>query len=136
MSKLFKRSIAIVLVVMTILLSVSIFAWADGFDTQEPEPIIPEFVNISIYSANIEKSGISVNCSATLTSRISTNLSITMVLQKSTSNGYTDVKTWTTNGYGTYIDIAKSKTINILSTYRLKVTFVAGNESFTTYAYY
>ncbi len=135
MSQLFKRNIAIVLVVVTILLSTSLGAWAEGFDTPEPDPIIPRFTTISTCEANLSISGITANCYATLRSLYSTNLSITMVLQKNTSSGYKDVKTWTTTGYGTYIDISKSKTINILSTYRLKVTFVAGNESFTTYAY-
>ena len=86
--------------------------------------------------SNISKNGIIVTCKASLEARYSTNLKIVMTLQKNTSSGYTDVKTWTTTDNGTYLDAEESRAINILYTYRLKVTFTAGNESVTTYSYY
>lgn len=136
MSKSFSRVVSVVLATIIMLLPLSFSAWADELDTPELEPVIEEFTTISETEAYISKSGISVTCSAVLTSKQSTSLQIVMVLQKSTSGGYTDVKTWTKTGNGTRLSMEESRTINILYTYRLKVTFTAGGESFTTYAYY
>ena len=136
MSKSFIRVVAIVLAVVTILIPMSLSAWAEELDTPEPDPEIEEFASISTYNAHIEKSGISVTCSASLTAKYSTSLKIVMVLQKHTSDGYTNVKTWTKTGNGIRLSMEESRTINILYTYRLKVTFTADGESYTAYAYY
>ena len=58
-----------------------------------------------------------------------------MELQKSTSSGYENVQTWTSSGYGVYLQMSEKKTINILSDYRLKVTVTAGTESKVAYDY-
>ncbi len=134
MSLCFKRIVSVLLIVTILALS-TVCCFADDLDTPEDEIDIEEFVVISNCNYSISISGITATCTASLHSKYSTNLSITMVLQKSTSNGYTDVKTWSKSGIGLSLNIEESRTINVFSTYRLKVTFTADNESYTTYAY-
>ena len=124
-----------VLLLVMIIISIPIISTAqtsNGLLNEYEE----RFTIIASVSGSIVKSGITVTCGARLTARYSTNLSIVMVLQKSTSNGWTDVKTWTKTGTGTSLNTEESKTINIFSTYRLKVTFTAGSENHTNYYYY
>ena len=62
-------------------------------------------------------------------------LSIKMEIQKKKSSGYETLKTWTGSKTGTYLTMSESRNINLFSDYRLKVTFTAGSEAETTYAY-
>lgn len=135
MYTLSKRMVSLVMAVVLIILSFVIVAYAGEDGGAEQEPIIRYNVINDCY-VSISKSGISVNCSAVLRAQYSTSLKIVMVLQKDTSSGWTNVKTWTATGTGKYLDLSESKVINILNTYRLKVTFTAGSESVTKYAYY
>ncbi len=135
MRKAFIKSISFLLA-LVILFALPISGKAADNSTFDNEFDNVKFTTILNYSSNIIKSGITVTCKAKLNSVYSTNLKIVMTLQKNTSSGYTDVKTWTTTGVGTYLDAEEARAINILYTYRLKVTFTAGNESVTTYSYY
>lgn len=135
MKKSFKKLIAFLLVFMLIFL-LTVYNNALNTSALEQEVDGVKYSTILSNRSNISKNGIIVTCKASLEARYSTNLKIVMTLQKNTSSGYTDVKTWTTTGNGTYLDAEESRAINILYTYRLKVTFTAGNESVTTYSYY
>ena len=135
MKKSFKKLIAFLLVFMLIFL-LTVYNNALNTSALEQEVDGVKYSTILSNRLNISKNGIIVTCKASLEARYSTNLKIVMTLQKNTSSGYTDVKTWTTTGNGTYLDAEESRAINILYTYRLKVTFTAGNESVTTYSYY
>lgn len=97
--------------------------------------ITPYYVNIADRSVKLSISGIKASCSATIQSNKSVYLKITMELQKEKSSGYETVKTWTSSKTGTYLSMSESRNINILSNYRLKVTFTAGSETETVYKY-
>lgn len=101
----------------------------------ENEEITPYYVNISSSYANLSISGIKATCNASLSSKSSVSLSIKMELQKKKSSGYETVKTWTSSKTGTYLSMSESRNINILSTYRLKVTLTAGSETEVVYRY-
>jgi hypothetical protein len=58
-----------------------------------------------------------------------------MEIQKKKSSGYETVETWTTSRTGVGVSITEKRTINALSTYRLKVTFTAGSETAVQYDY-
>lgn len=93
------------------------------------------YVNISNYAVNFEKNGIKVDCSANLKSNKSVFLKIKMELQKEKSKGYETIETWTNSKTGTFIILSKTRNINVLSKYRLKVTFTAGDEIVSKYKY-
>ena len=97
--------------------------------------ISPYYVNISDSSAKLSISGIKANCSANLQSKKSVNLKIKMELQKKKSSGYETVETWTSSKTGTILAMSKSRNINALCKYRLKVTFTAGSETTVIYKY-
>lgn len=97
--------------------------------------ITPLYTNISYNTANIIISGIKAECKATVKANKTVNLTIKMELQKEKSNGYETVETWTSSKTGIYLAMSESRNINILSTYRLKVTFTAGSETEVVYRY-
>lgn len=99
------------------------------------DTVSPCYVNISGTTGKLDISGIKAKCTATLKAKKSVNLSIKMELQKEKSNGYETVETWTSSKTGTYLSMTESRNINILSTYRLKVTFTAGGETEVIYKY-
>ena len=122
--------------VIVLFISLGMVSYAKENETINKDDYVVRFSTIYKTSYSITKSGLTVTCNALLIANQSTNLKIVMTLQKSTSNGWTDVKTWTKTGTGTRLSMEETKVINIFSTYRLRVTFTAGNESYTTYAYY
>lgn len=99
------------------------------------DTVSPCYVNIAKASGKLDVSGIKAKCTATLRAKKSVNLSIKMELQKEKSNGYETVETWTSSKTGTYLSMTESRNINVLSTYRLKVTFTAGGETEVIYKY-
>ncbi len=135
MSKNAKKAISVLLIV-TFLLSFGALCFASEPEEAENESGGSRFTTISSANAQISKSGLTVTCNATLKAKYSTSLKITMVLQKNSSGSWSDVKTWTKTGSGTSLSAEESRVINILYTYRLKVTFKADSETYTTYAYY
>lgn len=97
--------------------------------------IVPYYTDIQNCSVTFSISGIKANCKAKLIVEKSTKLKIKMELQKEKSNGYETVETWSDSKTGTYLSMSESRNINVLSNYRLKVTFTAGNETETIYKY-
>ena len=95
----------------------------------------PRYVNILRNDVTLNISGIKAECSASLRANNSTALKIKMELQKSKSSGYVTVETWTSSKTGTFLTISESRIINILYDYRLKVTFIAGEETTVVYKY-
>lgn len=101
----------------------------------EESEIQPMAAVIDSYTYGISISGIKATCSATLQSSYAANLRITMELQKETSSGYENVETWTSSKYGSFLSVSESKTINVFSDYRLKVTVTANTETKVSYDY-
>lgn len=133
---MFKKSISVIL---TLVIVVSVICIGFSASANEPrntndDEIIYRYQVISNLSAGIHISGINAICSADLGAKYSTNLSITMELQKLSSGTYTTIKTWSINKTGTGAELEESRLINILSTYRLKTTFTAGNETVVVYS--
>lgn len=134
---MFKKSVSLILV-FAIILSVLCF----GFSAFASEPgdanddeIIYRYKVISSHTSGVHISGITAICTAGLSAMYSTNLSITMELQKLSSGSYSTIKTWSkTDPNTTSIIIEGTRLINLLSTYRLKTTFTAGNETVVVYS--
>lgn len=97
--------------------------------------ITPLYADISNHATNLTISGIKAECRASVKANKTVNLTIKMELQKEKSNGYETVETWTSSKTGTYLAMSESRNINIFSTYQLKVTFTAGNETEVVYRY-
>ncbi len=133
---MFKKAVSVLLSI-TIILSVLCL----GFTTFANEPIptsddetITRYQVIGSHTSGVHISGITAICSAGLGAKYSTNLSIVMELQKLSSGSYSTIKTWSTSRTGTSVELEGRKTINIFSTYRLKTTFTAGNETVIVYS--
>lgn len=92
-------------------------------------------LNISAETCSLMISGINSTSSASMQTARSMSLSIKMELQKIKSGTYTTIETWTSSKTGTIITMSEDRLINILATYRLKVTFTAGSETIVRYAY-
>lgn len=120
---------------LCLFMMLSLLAPCAAVSAAQQEEISPRAQVIDSYYANISISGITAKCSASLGASYSTTLRITMELQKENSSGYENVKTWTSSTYGRSHSMSESRAINLLSDYRLKVTFTAGNESRVAYAY-
>lgn len=99
------------------------------------DTVSPCYVNIQKRDSILSISGIKATCKSSLKTAKSMNLGIKMELQKEKSNGYETVETWTSSKTGTYLSMSESRNINVLSTYRLKVTFTAGSETEVVYRY-
>ena len=112
---------------------ISVFAAEQ--ETPVEVPVIERYANISSCSCDCYISGLTLYASASLKAKSSMYLYITMELQKYSSGNYNTIETWTASKTGLSLDLNKSKLINIFSTYRIKVTFTAGGESTTGYAY-
>ncbi len=97
--------------------------------------IAPYYVVINSNTVSLTIRGIKATCAASLVADYKTSLKIKMELQKKKSSGYTTVETWTTSDTNYSLAITKSRNINILCDYRLKVTFTAGSETKTAYKY-
>ncbi len=114
---------------------VSVLAPSMAVSAADESEIQPYAKVIDSYSAGIRISGITATCEASVVADYNANLRVTMELQKETSGGYENVKTWTTSAYDTYLQISEKRTINAFSDYRLKVTVTANTETKVTYAY-
>lgn len=110
-------------------LTLNVSETALGYETQ------PYYINVGNTSSKIQINGIKATCNAYIMVDKSTQLSIKMEIQKKKSSGYETLKTWTSSKTGTYLTMSENRNINIFSDYRLKVTFNAGSETETTYAY-
>lgn len=133
---MFKKTIATILTITIVLcvLSIGFTAYANP-NSSSDDDIILRYQVIGDLAAGIHISGINAHCSADMSAKYSTNLSITMELQKLSSGTYSTIKTWSkTNPNITSIGIEGTRLINVLSTYRLKTTFTAGNETVVVYS--
>ena len=129
-----KNVIKLLSLIMALLMTFSAgtVALAETDDSSDNE-IVYRFTTIGATSVGFSISGVTANCSTMLSTKYSTSLYIKMELQKKSSGTYSTVKTWTDSRTGTLLTLSKTKVINPLSTYRLKVTFKADNETFVTY---
>ena len=131
-----KHTIKIISVLMAVLMALSVgtVAFAETDNSSDTE-IIYRYSTISSTAVGFDISGLTAECNAVLAAQYSTSLKIKMELQKKSGGSYSTVKTWTKSATSTATSLAGSKIINPLSTYRLKVTFTAGNETVTRYKY-
>lgn len=137
-SKKLLKSICVVLALVFTMASASLNAWADdGIDgsSSTSTGVSPMYTNILTTTSGITINGVKATCFATMSAHNRMTLKITMELQKKKSSGYETVQTWTDTAVDTAIAAEHSKTINVLSTYRMKVTFQAGFETATYYRY-
>lgn len=96
---------------------------------------VPYTLNILTSSCSLDISGITSTSTAKMITKSSMSLKIKMELQKLKNGTYTTVETWTASKTGTTLSMTETRLINALSTYRLVVTFDAGNETVVRYAY-
>lgn len=125
--------------IMTILLSVTAIL-ASGLILVNAanitdDEISPQYVTINNCMAHIEISGLKANCYASVSSDYSTSLSIVIELQKEKSNGYETIETWSASAQNDYLAMEKSRYINRLNNYRIKVTIKADRETTVLYKY-
>lgn len=130
MKKLFCVILAVVLSICSISNTVIASTTDDTSDNSGEK-----YSYIATTSAALSISGITATCTAKLRASSSASLSIKMELQKKKSGVYETIKTWSTSSTGTSLSINKTRAINVLATYRLKVTFKAGGETATVYRY-
>lgn len=120
-------------VVSVLLCLIFIFSCAQMIASAEDA--VPYYQNISSNSCSLRISGINSTSSANLIAARSMSLSIKMELQKVKSGTYTTIETWSSSKTGVTISMEETRLINMLATYRLKVTFTAGSETIVQYAY-
>lgn len=122
-------------ILISVMMMLSILSPCLSVAAAQEEEVQPLATTISYYYCNISISGITAKCSASLKSSYSTSLKIKMEIQKKKSSGYETVETWTSSKTGVLLSMSESRAINLLSDYRLKVTFTAGGETKIDYAY-
>lgn len=121
---------AIVFVCMVVLSCLPCFA-----ATKVEDDISLMYVNVGNKGATINISNGTATCKATMTAKKSTSLKITMILQKKSGTAWINVETWTASKTGTSVSMVKTKAISTNSSYRIKVTFVAGGETLNQIVY-
>lgn len=135
MTNTMKKPVSILLIFTTILSMFAIMSFAEAVDEDDDYGIMPCFSTIDSVATSFTISGINSTSSVVLTSQISTSLYIKIELQKQKSSGYETIETWTKSGTGTILSLEKTRLINILSDYRIKVTCKAGSETHIRYDY-
>ena len=132
-----KKLLKVLSVMLALVLTFSVcsIAYAEDLDTPETEIDIEEYTTIASTVSAITITGITAKCSATVNTQYSTSLKVTVELRKKKSGTYTTIQTWTGSKTGTTLSVGGTKTVNPLSSYRIKVTFKAGSETTTIYTY-
>ena len=128
-------SLFFALLMLASVLTVGFNAYAEDLDTPVDEEIIEEYQVISNNSYGIYISGLKATCSGRVTAQYSTTLKIKLELQKKSGGTYSTIQTWSDSRTGYTLALDGSKIINPLSSYRLKATFTAGNETVVRYDY-
>lgn len=134
MNKAVKISNTIVSILLSFLILIGMTSVANASVNGNNE-LAPCYINIANKSESITISSIKATCAASMSTNRTMRLTIKMELQKKKSNGYETVKTWTSSKTGTRLSMSESRNINALCTYRLKVTYTAGNEQVVAYKY-
>lgn len=134
MSKAVKISNTFVSILLSFLILIGMTSVANASVNRNNE-LAPCYINIANKSESITISSIKATCAASMSTNRTMRLTIKMELQKKKSNGYETVKTWTSSKTGTTLSMSESRNINALCTYRLKVTYTAGNEQVVAYKY-
>lgn len=129
------KAVLSLLLAILFLMQLMVSALGTGFATRPTAPEPERFTNISSFECSCYISGITLYASASLKSYGSMYLHITIELQKLSDGTYSTIKTWTGSKTGISLGMDETKLINIFSTYRIKVTFNAGGETHTDYAY-
>lgn len=134
MKRKLKIALSLIFVLLFLLQGIAAaFATENGTPATDPEMV--RYTNIKSCGCSCYISGFTIYASANLIAKSSMYLHIKMELQKYSSGNYNTIETWTDSKTGTFLSMDKSKLINVFSTYRIKVTFTAGGESTTSYAY-
>lgn len=134
MNKAVKISNTFVSILLSFLILIGMTSIANASVNGNNE-LAPCYINIANKSESITISSIKATCAASMSTNRTMRLTIKMELQKKKSNGYETVKTWTSSKTGTTLSMSESRNINALCTYRLKVTYTAGNEQVVAYKY-
>ena len=134
MTKKAKTVLSLILAII-LLAQLAPFALAADPETPVNDPVIEEYVNISSCNCSCYISGITLYASASLIAKSSMSLKIKIEVQKLKSGAYETVETWNASKTGTSLSLDNHRTINVFSTYRIKVTFTAGGEITTSYSY-
>lgn len=132
MSKFVTKSVSIILILTMMF---SIFAINSFGATGEENTVTPRFTTIGSVSTSFVISGLNSTSTVVLFSQYSTSLYIKIEFQKEKSTGYETLETWTKSGSGTYLALEKTRLINVLCDYRIKVTCTAGSETHVKYDY-
>ena len=133
-----KQKITAIFMTLVVAFSIATFSvssYAEGTNKTTNEKVVERYQVIFDHTSGINIIGLSAECNASMGAQYSTSLSITMELQKLSSGSYSTIKTWTKSKTGTSLELEGSRLINVLSTYRLKTTFTAGNETVVVYSY-
>ncbi len=130
-----KRGVSVFMAAVTFFLLSAVPFCAGAAQADDGDIAVPYYVNIKNPTVEISISGITVSMKASFSSNSSTSLSIVMELQKLKSGDYQTIETYTKTGNGMSLSIAENRLINLLSDYRLKVTFTAGGETAVQYKY-
>lgn len=133
--KYIKKVICLILTFTILVSSLLIVSSAQSIENDDNEGIMPCFTTINTISTSFTISGIQSTSSVVLTAQGSNSLYIKIELQKEKSSGYETIETWTKSGTGTVLSLEKTRLINVLSNYRIKVTCKAGSETNITYDY-
>jgi len=126
-------SVLLALIAVLSVFNSGMTAFADNKADNEEEA--NRFSVISSTGSSLSISGVTAYCTASLTATSNTSLIIKMELQKKKSGVYETIKTWTDAKAGNHLMVSHTRTINALSTYRMKTTFTAGGESTVSYSY-
>lgn len=104
-------------------------------ESPDEEQIMPLYNQIDSYVASISISGVTATCGVSVNAQSRSYIKIVMELQKKSGSSYSTIETWTGSTTSTGYSMSKSKTINRLSTYRLKATITVGSETIIVYRY-
>lgn len=125
----------ILCVAMCLIMCGSTAAMALTVDSPDTKIVEPAYENISANSCSLKISGVNSVSSAVLHAKGSMYLHIKMELQKKKSGIYQTIETWTASRTGMVLTMEEERLINVLASYRLKVTFTAGSETVVYYDY-
>lgn len=132
--KIVKKIICFVLA-FTVLVSSLLIVSSANNENNDEYGVTPYFTTINTVATSFTISGIQSTSSVVLTAQGSNSLYIKIELQKEKSSGYETIETWTKSGTGTILSLEKTRLINVLSNYRIKVTCKAGSETHIRYDY-